>query len=102
MKPSPKPGKTMTRKKTMPPKQRSGIQSLDLKDELLLYDGKEDAVHVLNKSARLIWDSYLKGETIDEIEARLKAAFEPPPDQDLKDDIRRFIEKLKGKKVVEP
>lgn len=68
--------------------------------DLLLYDGGEDAVHVLNPSARLIYRLYREGRDEAAIKDRLQKEFAIAKDRDIEGDIRRTIEEMRKKGLV--
>jgi hypothetical protein len=79
---------------------KKAIVSSDLGGELFLYDGEADAVHILNPSAGFILDSYLQGQTVEEIAKALRKTYSVDPDRDLRSEIHRFIERMERKKLV--
>ena len=68
--------------------------------EVFLYDGDDDAVHILNPSAGLILDAHLQGRTVEEIARALREAYFVEPDRDLRTEIRRFIERMERKEIL--
>lgn len=76
------------------------VVSSDLDGELFLYDGEDDAVHILNPSAGFILDSYLQGHTVEEIAKALRKTYSVDPDRDLRGEIHRFIERIERRKLV--
>ena len=76
------------------------IVSSSMGGELFLYDGEDDAVHILNPSAGFILRSYLQGHTVEEIAKALRKAYSVDPDRDLRGEIHRFIERIERKKLL--
>jgi hypothetical protein len=79
---------------------KKAVVSSDLDGELFLYDGEDDAVHILNPSAGFILDAYLQGRTVAEIAKALRKAYAVDPGRDLRTEIHRFIERMERKKLV--
>jgi hypothetical protein len=79
---------------------KKAIVSSELSGEVFLYDGDDDAVHILNQSAGLILDAYLQGLTVEEIAKALRKAYAVDPDRDLRTEIRRFIERMERKELL--
>lgn len=81
---------------------KQAIVSSDLGGELFLYDGEDDAVHVLNPSAGTILEAYLQGQTVEEITRTLRRTYAVDPERDLRSEILRFIGRVERKKLVVP
>jgi nucleotidyltransferase/DNA polymerase involved in DNA repair len=62
--------------------------------DLMLYDGEEDSVHILNSAAQLIYEMHCKGIGELEIAEALRKAFEIPTSQALEEDIRKAIQAM--------
>jgi hypothetical protein len=81
---------------------KQAIVSSDLGGELFLYDGEDDAVHILNPSAGIILKAYLQGRTVEEIVRTLRKAFAVEPKRDLPSEVLRFIGRIERKNLVVP
>jgi hypothetical protein len=68
--------------------------------ETILYTNQMEAVHVLNRSAKLIWDLCDGGHTLAEIEQAVRAQFAVGENVDLYPDIRQALEALLKKGLV--
>lgn len=62
--------------------------------DLMLYDGEADSVHILNPSARMIYDLHRQGAAVAEIAGALRGHFEVPAEQALELDITRAIQAM--------
>lgn len=76
------------------------IMEKDLKSELMLYDQAEDAVHILNPSARLIYMMKKAGKDISEIEDHIRKTFCIEEGWDSRGDVQRCLEELAEKGLL--
>jgi hypothetical protein len=72
----------------------------ELNDELMLYQTDCETVHVLNPTARKIYDLYQDGHSITDILAIMQSKFDIQDTQQLRDDIHRCISQLKAQKIL--
>jgi len=70
------------------------ILAKDLEKDLMLYDTENDDVHVLNPTAKLIFNPFTAGKDIDEIEKELRANFNVDETLNLRDDVRYYLDKM--------
>ena len=70
------------------------ILAKDLEKDLMLYDTENDDVHVLNPTAKLIFNLLTAGKDIDEIEKELRANFNVDETLNLRDDVRYYLDKM--------
>jgi hypothetical protein len=68
--------------------------------DLMLYDLGEDAVHILNPAARMIYDLHRQGVAVEAIAAALRDAFRVPADQALEEDVRRALQTMASRGVL--
>lgn len=78
------------------PLQRQEVAVVYLGEELLLRPPDGKATHVLNQTARLIWELCDGEHTAEDIEAAVRARFATPPDQDVLEDVRRILRIFDG------
>jgi hypothetical protein len=79
---------------------KPGVLERKMGVETILYTGQMDAVHVLNRSARLIWDLCDGSHTLADMEQALREQFAVGANVDLYPDIRLAIEGLLEKGLV--
>ena len=79
------------------PSRKEGFLREDLGDEILLCDTDSQVIHVLNRTAQLIWELCDGKHSTAEIESALRSRFSMTAERDLKADIqdtlRVFAEK---------
>jgi len=68
--------------------------------DLMIYDAAEDAVRILNPTARLVYEAAKGGAGVEAIEARIRGAFAVPADRDVAADVVRLLEDLKGQGLL--
>ncbi|MEW6442401.1 MAG: HPr-rel-A system PqqD family peptide chaperone [bacterium] len=78
------------------------IIAKELDRELMLYDPAKDAVHVLNPTARVVYECRRRGEPLAEIERVLRERFRADPSRDLSGEIGRCLQELREKGLVAP
>ena len=76
------------------------VKLQNLGHETVCYDPVQKAVHILNPTARLIWDLCNGEHTIEEIEGIVRSSFEIPDGQDLAQDIKNTLETFSVKKLI--
>jgi len=78
----------------------NSIIKQEINDELMLYQTGREMVHVLNPTARLIYDLYQQGYNTDQITESMEQTFDIQCTQDLKNDISECIAQLKENQVI--
>jgi hypothetical protein len=68
--------------------------------DLFLFDPVKDEVHVLNVSARLIYELHRQGKGLEEIEAAIRKTLKCSEDINLRENILTCLEGLKGKGLI--
>jgi len=81
-------------------KDAEGLTIQDLGTELMLYDARKDKVHILNPTARVVWEGLVAAQTDEEIASALRERFSIEPGQDLKTDVRTIINELRQKGLI--
>ena len=76
------------------------LTTQDLGPELMLYDAKKDHVHILNQTAKVVWEGVVAGQTEEEIAAALQARFVIKPERDLLADVRKLIGEFRQKALL--
>jgi hypothetical protein len=83
------------------PARRKGVTTREIGGETLLYGDEGKAIHVLNPTAKLIWDLCDKEHEIADMERVIRSRFSVPDDQDVVGDVRRTLEELADKGLLE-
>ena len=76
------------------PQQVPDLQSRPLGDDLLIYAPEQGVVHILNRTARLIWEACDGTQTPLTIERRLKELFAVSGRHLPADDVARTLHEL--------
>jgi len=72
----------------------------ELNDELMLYQTDCEKVHVLNPTAKEIYDLYQGGKSITDILTIMRNKFDIQDSQKLSNDIENCIMQLKDQKIL--
>jgi hypothetical protein len=70
-------------------------------EETLLYSPEGRAVHVLNPTARMIWERCDGQHSADDIARELRASFAVPPEHDVGADVQRTLEVFAEKGLLQ-
>ena len=82
------------------PTRRDDVLVKDIGGEKLVHGGPDDAIHVLNPSAALIWDCCDGHHGIDEIAQALRDHFSVPAERDVLGDVRSTLDALAAKGLL--
>lgn len=82
------------------PTRKLNLVSRDLGGEMLLYNGHDGAVHVLNGTACLIWELCDGQHTRGDMEEAVRARFSTV-DRDVRGDVDRLLQMLAAKGLLE-
>ncbi len=74
--------------------------SRELGDELIIHDAVTDSVHILSKTARIVYELFHAGKTVDEVVEAVCQSFAVPEDRDVLQDVTRCLEELRGKDLL--
>jgi hypothetical protein len=77
------------------------FEEQDLGEEFMLYDEPHDRVHVLNRTARFIWDLCDGTRTGEEILARVRQHFDGSREKDPAADVQMILAVFRKKKLIE-
>ena len=80
---------------------KQGIIVQDMGRETLLCSAEGKAIHVLNPTAKLIWELCDGGHTREEVEQVIRARFSIPDDRNVAEDVRHTLEVFVKKGIVE-
>jgi hypothetical protein len=73
----------------------------EIGDETMLYSADEKAIHVLNPTAKVIWDLCDGKHTVEEMERAVKASFSVAEGYDAAADIERTLKVFANKGLLE-
>jgi len=76
------------------------VLAKELDNELMLYDSETDNVHVLNPTARHIYEEYRKGKALHEIEQSLRKSFRISGSTDISADIESYLSEMKKRGLI--
>jgi hypothetical protein len=86
---------------TTKPVRKPGIIVQDIGGEMLLYSAEGKAVHVLNPTAKRIWDLCDGGHTAEDMEQALRASFSIAAERDVAGDLQRTLEVFAAKGLLQ-
>ena len=72
---------------TSKPIRRTGIVEKSVGHEIILYGSTDEAIHILNPTAKLIWDLCDGAHTVADMEQSLRTQFAVLPERNLTTDI---------------
>lgn len=81
-------------------KKQEGISSRKLGNDLMLYDQKNDKVHVLNETGAIIWDLLDGKKDFLDIEKYFIRQFPDAKKEEISKDINEIIGKLLSEKLI--
>ena len=82
------------------PTRRDDLLVKDIGGEKLVHGGPDDAIHVLNPSAALIWDCCDGHHGADDIAQALRDHFSVPAGRDVLGDVRSTLDLLAAKGLL--
>ncbi|NUO10062.1 MAG: PqqD family protein [Candidatus Brocadia sp.] len=83
------------------PVRKQGIIIQDIGRETLLYDAQGKAVHVLNPTAKLIWELCDGAHTVEDMEHAIRANFSVTCGYYVSGDVLRTLEVFASKGVLD-
>lgn len=81
-------------------KKKEGTSSRKLGNDLMLYDQKNDKVHVLNETGALIWELLDGKNSLFDIENIFTRKFPSTAQEEFTKDIHEVIEKLLSEGLI--
>lgn len=82
-------------------RQKEGISSRKLGNDLMLYDQENDKVHILNETGAMVWELLSGKNKILDIENTFIKQFANTLPEELKRDINEILEKLVSEGLIE-
>jgi hypothetical protein len=86
---------------TTRPVRKPGITAKDIGGETLLYSAEEEAIHILNPTAQLIWELCDGEHTVEDMEQAIRTSFSVADENDVSGDIWRTLEVFVGKGLLQ-
>lgn len=77
-------------------RKKEGINEQELDNELILHDPATDKVHVLNKTAKIVWKLTDGKHTLEDVVNEIKSRFSENDNHNIKEDIETVIKGLEG------
>jgi len=85
---------------TTKPDRKPGIIAKDIGGETLLYSAEEEVIHVLNPTARLVWELCDGQHTVKDVERAIRAGFSVDEEHDVTGDIHQTLEIFAAKGLL--
>ncbi len=82
------------------PRRRDDLKEQRIGEDLMIYDPRAGAVHVLNGSAALVYRLCDGNHDLDSIERHLRGGFQVAEDRDLRSDVLDIITSLRKKLLL--
>ena len=73
------------------PVRKPDITVKQVGSEVIVFGRADKEIHVLNATAKLIWDLCDGKHTVEEIEASIRSRFSVPPESNLTEDIQKTL-----------
>ena len=84
-----------------PKRKQKGVIEQDIGNEIVLRNADEKTIHVLNATARIIWELCDGNHTVEDMERQLKERYSIPENTNLLDDILNTLNALSQKGMLE-
>jgi hypothetical protein len=82
------------------PQRKPEIMVNDLGEQMALYSVEGKAVHVLNPTAKLIWDLCDGDHTLEDMESAIRSNFAVPEGHDVQAAVQRTVRELSEKGLL--
>ncbi len=82
------------------PKACDDVILQDLGDEALLYDARKENVHVLNRTARFVWDMCDGNNTIADIKKSMQEQYDTISVDELTADLTAILQEMQQKNLI--
>ena len=86
---------------TAKPVRKQGLIVQDIGHETLLYSAEGKVVHVLNPTAKLIWELCDGTHTADDMERKLRMNFSTAKEHNVVEDIERTLDLFVSKGIID-
>ncbi len=84
----------------MRPQARVDLKSVDLESELLIYDERRRLVHLLNSTARHIWQMCDGTHRVDEITSEVTRLFPEQPLSQVQRDVEQALSSMESQDII--
>ncbi|MCF6148549.1 MAG: PqqD family protein [Candidatus Kuenenia sp.] len=84
-----------------PKRKQEGIITQDIGNEIVLRNADEKTIHVLNTTARIVWELCDGDHTVEDIEHTLREKFSIPDNVNVLNDILNTLSTLSEKGMLE-
>ncbi|MFN7964608.1 MAG: PqqD family protein [Acidobacteriota bacterium] len=84
----------------MRPQARVDLKSVDLESELLIYDERRRLVHLLNSTARRIWQMCDGTHRVDEITSEVTRLFPEQPLSQVQSDVEQALSSMESQDII--
>ena len=91
----------MTQQPDLRPRQTTDLHARPLGDELLIYAPAQGTVHILNATARVIWEACDGSQTPAAMTQQLTRRFAPAPDQTPVQDVMDTLHELRRLRLID-
>jgi hypothetical protein len=81
------------------PRRRAGVRGVEIDDESVLYDERDDRLHLLNWSASAVWWAIDGTATVDDLATDLAGRFHAQPDA-MRSDVVALLDVLGAEHLV--
>jgi len=86
---------------TAKPVRKQGLIVQDMGRESLLYSAEGKVIHVLNPTAKLIWELCDGTHTIEDMEPEIRANFSTSKEHDVVEDTKRTLDLFVSKGIID-
>jgi hypothetical protein len=76
------------------------LTAQDLGPELMLYDSRHDEVHILNDTAKIVWEGLVAGKSEEQIVGDLRVRFSIADGDEVLSDVRMLIATFRAKGLL--
>lgn len=83
------------------PIRASNVTVDNVGNETLVYAVEAEAIHVLNRTAKLVWDLCDGTHSVSDMEQIIRTQFSVPPGEDVAGDIENTLEQLANKGLLQ-
>lgn len=83
------------------PTRKEGLTIQDMGGETMLYNTEEKVVHVLNPTAKFLWELCDGKHTIEDMEQKIRKSFTIPSERNVADDIEQILVAFFNKRILQ-